>query len=99
MRFPGCINVSFSPPLLRRVVAITTDAAGRKEPLSTGKGAKNIRASLGGNGGSGLSSQAMLGEGEGLLWELEELHASMLMEREGWCARGGITPANLLCVP
>lgn len=70
VRFPGCINVSFSPPLPPRVFAITTDAAGRKELLSTGKRAKNISSSLGGNSGSGLSSQLALGEGDDLLWEL-----------------------------
>lgn len=79
--------------------AITTDAAGRKQPLSAVKGAKNIRASLGGNGVSRLSSQPALGEGEGLHWELGEPRASMLTEGEGWFARGGIAPANLLCVP
>ena len=79
--------------------AITTDAAGGKQPLSAGKGAKNIGASLGGNGVSGLSSQPALGGGESLCWELGEPCASMLMEGEGRVARGGITAANLLCVP
>lgn len=96
MRFPGCINVS--PPLPPPVFAITTDAAGRKEPLSTGKGAKNIRAALDGNSGHRLSSQPVLGEGEGLCWELGEPRASMLMEG-GWFTHGGITPANLCPAP
>lgn len=75
--------------------AITTDAARKKQPLSTGKGAKNIRISLVGHSRSGLSSQLALGEGECLLWELGELHALMLLEGAG-C--GGITTANLLFV-
>lgn len=73
-------NVSFSLALPPCVCAITTDAAGRKQPLSTGKGAKNIGVSLVGHSRSGLSSWLALGEGKGLLWELGELHALMLME-------------------
>lgn len=88
----------FPLPLLPGVFAVTTDAAGRKELLSTEKGAKNIRAALNGNGGSRLSSQPVLREGEHLHWGLGEPHALMLMEGEGWFSHGGITPATLLCV-
>lgn len=87
------------PLLFRLVFAITTDAARRRQPLSRGKGAKNIRASLGGKSRSRLSSQPALGEDEGLFWERGEPCASMLVEGEGWFACGGVMPANLLCVP
>lgn len=71
--------------LLFRLVlfVVTTDAARRKQPLSMGKGAKNIRASLDGNSRSRMSSQPALGEDEGLLWEWGEPCASVLMEGEG----------------
>jgi len=81
------------------VFAVTTDAARRNELCSTGKGAKNIGASLDGNGGSGLSSQLALGEGEDLCWEVGEPHVSVLMEGEGWFACGGQTSKPSLWVP
>lgn len=87
--------MSFSLPLPPCVCAITTDTARRKQPLSTGKGAKNIIISLVGHSRSRLSSQLALGEGECLLWELGELHALMLLE--GACMWRDYTSKPSVC--